>query len=169
MPLALRSPVTSNGIWRTQVEGEDALQRTYMAKEQEVDKKWYVVDARGKTLGRLASQVAALLRGKHKPTYTPHVDSGDYVIVINAKDVRLTGRKLEQKIYYRHSLYPGGLKMRTAAEMQQTRPEKMVELAVWGMLPHNRLGRRQIRKLKVYAGPEHPHAAQKPEPIAVEG
>ena len=168
-PLALRSPVTSNGTWRTQVEGEDALQRTYMAKEQEVDKKWYVVDARGKTLGRLASQVAALLRGKHKPTYTPHIDSGDFVIVINAKDVRLTGRKDEQKIYYRHTLYPGGLKMRTAAEMRQTRPEKMVELAVWGMLPHNRLGRRQIRKLKVYAGPEHPHAAQKPEPIAVEG
>lgn len=169
MPLTLRSPVTSNGIWRTQVEGEDALQRTYMAKEQDVDKKWYIVDARGKTLGRLASQVAALLRGKHKPTYTPHIDSGDYVIVVNASQVRLTGRKPEQKIYYRHSLYPGGLKMRTAAQMQETRPEQMIELAVWGMLPHNRLGRRQIRKLKVYAGPDHPHEAQKPEPIAVEG
>lgn len=161
--------MTSNGNWRTQVEGEDALQRTYMAKEQEVDKKWYIVDARGKTLGRLASQVAALLRGKHKPTYTPHVDSGDYVIVINAKDVRLTGKKMDQKIYYRHSRYPGGLKTRTAAQMLETKPERMVELAVWGMLPHNRLGRRQIRKLKVYAGSEHPHAAQKPEPIAVEG
>jgi len=145
------------------------LQRTYMAKEHEVDKKWYVVDARGKTLGRLASQVAAVLRGKHKPTYTPHVDSGDYVIVINAKDVRLTGKKLDKKIYYRHSRYPGGLKMRTAGEMLETRPEKMIELAVWGMLPHNRLGRRQFRKLKVYAGPEHPHQAQKPEPLAVEG
>lgn len=151
------------------LRGKTPLQRTYMAKEHEVDKKWYVVDARGKTLGRLASQVAAVLRGKHKPTYTPHVDSGDYVIVINAKDVRLTGKKLDKKIYYRHSRYPGGLKMRTAGEMLETRPEKMIELAVWGMLPHNRLGRRQFRKLKVYAGPEHPHQAQKPEPLAVEG
>lgn len=151
------------------LRGKTPLQRTYMAKEHEVDKKWYIVDARGKTLGRLASQVAAVLRGKHKPTYTPHVDSGDYVIVINAKDVRLTGKKLDKKIYYRHSRYPGGLKMQTAGEMLETRPEKMVELAVWGMLPHNRLGRRQIRKLKVYAGPEHPHEAQKPEPLAVEG
>ncbi len=151
------------------LRGKTPLQRTYMAKEHEVDKKWYIVDARGKTLGRLASQVATVLRGKHKPTYTPHVDSGDYVIVINAKDVRLTGKKLDKKIYYRHSRYPGGLKMQTAGEMLETRPEKMVELAVRGMLPHNRLGRRQIRKLKVYAGPEHPHEAQKPEPLAVEG
>jgi len=145
------------------------LQRTYMAKEQDVDKKWYIVDARGKTLGRLASQVAAILRGKHKPTYTPHIDSGDYVIVVNASQVRLSGKKREQKIYYRHSRYPGGLKMRTAAQMLETQPERLVELAVWGMLPHNRLGRRQFRKLKVYAGPDHPHEAQKPEPVAVEG
>jgi len=144
------------------------LQKTYMAKPAEVKSKWYVVDAQGKTLGRLAAQVASVLRGKHKPTYTPHVDSGDFVIVVNADKVRLTGRKEENKIYYRHTLYPGGLKTRTAAEMRATRPEKMIELAVWGMLPHNRLGRRQIRKLKVYAGADHPHQAQQPEPLAVE-
>lgn len=144
------------------------LQRTFMLKEQEADKRWYVVDAKGKTLGRLASQVAAVLRGKHKPTFTPHVDCGDYVIVVNADQVRLTGRKEEKKVYYRHSGYPGGLKSRTAGEMRKTRPEKMIELAVWGMLPHTRLGRRQLRKLKVYAGAEHPHQAQKPEPLAVE-
>lgn len=144
------------------------LQRTFMLKEQEAEKRWYVVDAKGKTLGRLASQVATVLRGKHKPTFTPHVDCGDYVIVVNADQVRLTGRKEEKKVYYRHSLYPGGLKSRTAGEMRKTRPEKMIELAVWGMLPHTRLGRRQMRKLKVYAGAEHPHQAQKPEPLAVE-
>ncbi len=149
-------------------EGGNALQKTYMAKPAEVKSKWYVVDAQGKTLGRLAAQVASVLRGKHKPTYTPHVDSGDFVIVVNADKVRLTGRKEENKIYYRHTLYPGGLKTRTAAEMRATRPEKMIELAVWGMLPHNRLGRRQIRKLKVYAGADHPHQAQQPEPLAVE-
>lgn len=139
-----------------------------MAQGQDIDKKWYIVDAKGKTLGRVASQVASVLRGKHKPTYTPHVDTGDFVIVINAGEVRLTGRKAEKKIYYRHTLYPGGLKTTTAGDMRQKRPEKMIELAVWGMLPHNRLGRRQIRKLKVYAGPEHPHQAQQPEPLAVE-
>lgn len=144
------------------------MQRTFMLKEQEAGKRWYIVDARGKTLGRLASQVAAVLRGKHKPTFTPHVDCGDYVIVVNADQVRLTGRKEEKKVYYWHTLHPGGLKRRTAAEMRKTRPEKMVELAVWGMLPHTRLGRRQMRKLKVYAGPEHPHQAQQPEPLAVE-
>ena len=150
-------------------EGGNALStKTYMAKPGEIESKWYVVDAQGKTLGRLAAQVAHVLRGKHKPAYTPHVDSGDYVIVVNADKVRLTGRKEEQKVYYRHSLYPGGLSSRTAAEMRATRPEKMVEIAVWGMLPHNRLGRRQIRKLKVYAGADHPHQAQKPEPLAVE-
>lgn len=144
------------------------LQRTLMLKEQEAEKRWYVVDAQGKTLGRLASQVATVLRGKHKPTFTPHVDCGDYVIVINAEKVRLTGKKEEEKVYYRHSLYPGGLKRRTAAEMRKIRPERMIELAVWGMLPHTRLGRRQMRKLKVYAGAEHPHQAQNPEPLAVE-
>lgn len=139
------------------------MRTTYMAKPGEVERKWYVVDAKGKTLGRLASEVAALLRGKHKPQYTPHVDTGDFVIVINAKDVQLTGKKLSKKIYYRHSGWPGGLKMTTAGDMRNTRPERMIELAVKGMLPRTSLGRRQLRKLKVYAGPEHPHQAQKPE------
>ncbi|MBO2532812.1 LSU ribosomal protein L13P [Planifilum fulgidum] len=139
------------------------MRTTYMAKPGEVERKWYVVDAKGKTLGRLASEVAALLRGKHKPQYTPHVDTGDFVIVINAKEVQLTGKKLANKIYYRHSGWPGGLKKTTAADMRNTRPERMIELAVKGMLPKTSLGRRQLRKLKVYAGPEHPHQAQKPE------
>ncbi|MGI6126724.1 MAG: 50S ribosomal protein L13 [Planifilum sp.] len=139
------------------------MRTTYMAKPGEVERKWYVVDAKGKTLGRLASEVAALLRGKHKPEYTPHVDTGDFVIVINAKDVQLSGKKMSKKIYYRHSGWPGGLKMTTAAEMRDKRPERMIELAVKGMLPRTSLGRRQLRKLKVYAGPEHPHQAQQPE------
>lgn len=139
-----------------------------MPKPAEIKPTWYVVDAKGKTLGRLASQIAHVLRGKHRPTFAPHVDMGDYVIVVNAAQVRLTGDKLEKKIYYRHSLYPGGLKSRTAREMLETRPERMIELAVWGMLPHNRLGRRQIRKLKVYAGPDHPHQAQQPQPLEVD-
>lgn len=139
------------------------MRTTYMAKPGEVERKWYVVDAKGKTLGRLASELAALLRGKHKPQYTPHVDTGDFVIVINAKEVQLTGKKLANKIYYRHSGWPGGLKKTTAADMRNTRPERMIELAVKGMLPKTSLGRRQLRKLKVYAGPEHPHQAQKPE------
>jgi large subunit ribosomal protein L13 len=142
-------------------------QRTFQAKKEDLDKKWYVVDATGKTLGRLASQVAAILRGKHKPTFTPHVDTGDYVIVINADKVRLTGRKLQQKMYYRHSGYAGGLRRTTAQEMLERRPERLIELAVWGMLPHNRLGRRQIRKLKVYRGDTHPHEAQQPEVLEI--
>ncbi|GAB6932390.1 50S ribosomal protein L13 [Calditerricola satsumensis] len=137
--------------------------RTYMAKKGEVERKWYVVDAAGQTLGRLASQVAAILRGKHKPQYTPHVDTGDFVIVINAEKVVLTGKKLDKKVYYRHSGYPGGLKKTTAREMLQNKPEEMIERAVWGMLPKNRLGRKLIKKLKVYRGSEHPHQAQKPE------
>jgi len=144
------------------------LQTTYMPKPAEIKPTWYVVDAKGKRLGRLASQIAHVLRGKHRPDFAPHVDMGDHVIVVNAAHVRLTGDKLDKKIYYRHSLYPGGLKKRTAREMLETRPERMVELAVWGMLPHNRLGRRQIRKLKVYAGPDHPHQAQKPQPLEVD-
>lgn len=143
-------------------------QKTFQAKKEDLDRKWYVVDATGKTLGRLASQVASILRGKHKPTYTPHVDTGDFVIVVNADKVHLTGRKLQKKIYYRHTGYPGGLRARTAREMLATRPERMIELAVWGMLPHNSLGRRQFRKLKVYRGSEHPHAAQKPEVLDIE-
>lgn len=141
--------------------------KTYQAKPGEVERKWYIVDAKGKTLGRLASRVAAVLRGKHKPQFTPHVDTGDFVIVVNADKVRLSGKKLDQKIYYRHSQYPGGLRAFTARHMLESRPEKVIERAVWGMLPRHSLGRRQMRKLKVYAGPEHPHAAQKPEPLAL--
>lgn len=136
---------------------------TYMAKPQEVERKWYIVDAEGKTLGRLASEVAAILRGKHKPTFTPHVDTGDHVIVINASKVVLTGKKLTRKKYIRHSGHPGGLKVTTAQEMLAKKPEKMVEQAIHGMLPKNRLGERMKLKLKVYAGSEHPHQAQNPQ------
>jgi len=139
------------------------MSTTYMAKANEVERKWYVVDAAGKTLGRLASEVASILRGKHKPIFTPHVDTGDFVIVINASQVQLTGKKLTKKMYYRHSQYPGGLKVTSAGDMLKNKPERMVELAVYGMLPKNRLGNAMRKKLKVYAGAEHPHAAQKPE------
>lgn len=139
------------------------MRTTYMAKPNEVERKWYIIDAEGKTLGRLASEAARILRGKHKPQYTPHVDTGDFVIIINADKVVLTGKKLQQKKYYRHSGYPGGLKVTVAADMLKNKPERMVELAVKGMLPHNSLGRKQGMKLKVYAGAEHPHQAQKPE------
>ncbi len=138
-------------------------QKSYMAKD--VDKKWYVVDASGKVLGRLASKIAVVLMGKHKPTYTPHVDTGDYVIVVNADKVVLTGKKLDQKKYYRHSGYPGGLKELTARQMFEKHPEKVVYLAVKRMLPKNKLGRKMLKKLKVYTGPDHPHQAQKPEPL----
>lgn len=136
---------------------------TFMAKPGLIEKKWYIVDAEGKALGRVASEVARLLRGKHKPTFTPHVDTGDFVIVINAEKVVLTGKKLEQKQYVRHSGYPGGLKTMSYQKLLQEKPELAIEKAVKGMLPHNRLGRAQGRKLKVYAGAEHPHAAQQPE------
>lgn len=139
--------------------------KTYMAKPHEVERKWYVVDATDQTLGRLATQVAAILKGKHKPIYTPHVDTGDHVIVINAEKVRLTGNKLQGKKYYRHSGYVGGIKETTAGEMLQRHPERVIRAAVWGMIPHNRLGRKMIKKLKVYAGNEHPHEAQMPEPL----
>jgi large subunit ribosomal protein L13 len=139
------------------------MRTTYMAKPYEVERKWYVVDAKGQTLGRLASEVATLLRGKHKPQYTPHVDTGDFVIVINAAAIELSGKKLQQKRYYRHSGYPGGLKSTTAGELRSKRPELMIELAVKGMLPKGSLGRSQLKKLKVYAGEEHPHLAQQPE------
>ncbi len=138
-------------------------QKSYMAKD--IEKKWYVVDASGKVLGRLANKIAVILMGKHKPTYTPHVDTGDYVIVVNAEKVVLTGKKLDQKKYYRHSGYPGGLKELTARQMFEKHPEKVVYLAVKRMLPKNKLGRKMLKKLKVYAGPEHPHQAQKPEPL----
>jgi large subunit ribosomal protein L13 len=140
-----------------------------MAKPNEIERKWYVVDAEGQTLGRLASEVASILRGKHKPTYTPNVDTGDHVIIINAEKIELTGKKLTNKIYYRHSQHPGGLKTRTALEMRTNYPEKMLELAVKGMLPKGSLGRQMFKKLHVYAGPEHPHQAQKPEKYELRG
>ncbi|MBO8136851.1 MAG: 50S ribosomal protein L13 [Desulfotomaculum sp.] len=139
------------------------MRTTYMAKPKEVERKWYVIDAEGKPLGRLAAEVARILRGKHKPTYTPHVDTGDHVIVLNAEKVVLTGNKLRQKMYYRHSGYPGGLKQMTYEHFLQKSPEKVVEKAVKGMLPKNSLGRKMFKKLKVYRGAEHPHQAQKPE------
>lgn len=141
--------------------------KTYMAKPGEVERVWYVLDAKGKSLGRVASRAAAILRGKHKPQFTPHVDTGDFVIIVNADQVRLTGRKLDQKIYYRHSGYPGGLKQTKARDMLRTRPERMIELAVRGMIPRTPLGRRQMAKLKVYRGPEHPHQAQRPQNLAL--
>jgi large subunit ribosomal protein L13 len=142
--------------------------RTYVATPASRERNWLVVDASGKTLGRLATQVADALRGKRKPDYTPHLDVGDFVIVVNAERVAVSGRKREQKLYYRHSGYPGGLRSRTLAEMLDRRPEEVVRRAVKGMLPRTRLGRAQLRKLKVYAGPDHPHAAQKPEPMEVD-
>ncbi len=132
-------------------------------------RQWYSVDAGGKVLGRLASEVAKVLRGKHKPTFSPHVDGGDFVVVVNAKGVKLTGKKLEQKVYYRHTGYPGGLRSTTAEEKLKTRPDAVVHLAVKGMLPKNRLGRGLLKKLKVYAGPEHPHQAQLPQPLIIRG
>ena len=137
--------------------------KSYMAKANEIERKWYVIDAEGKVLGRLASEIASVLRGKRKPIFTPHVDCGDFVIVINADKVVLTGDKLNQKIHAYHTGYPGGRKEVVYAEMMAKRPEKVIELAVKGMLPKSRLGRQMIKKLKVYAGAEHPHAAQSPE------
>lgn len=139
------------------------MRTTFMAKSHEVERKWFVVDAEGQTLGRLASEVAALLRGKHKPTFTPHVDTGDHVIIINAEKIHLTGNKLKDKKYYRHSGYTGSLKERTALEMRTNYPTKMLEIAIKGMLPNGPLGSQTFRKLNVYAGPDHPHAAQNPE------
>lgn len=136
---------------------------TYMANPAKIERKWYVVDAEGMTLGRLASEVAKVLRGKNKPVFTPHIDTGDYVIVVNAEKVKITGKKLDQKVYYHHSEYVGGMKETTLREMLAKKPEKVVELAVKGMLPKGPLGRQMYTKLHVYAGPEHKHAAQKPE------
>ena len=137
--------------------------KTYMANPDKIERKWYVVDADGQTLGRLASEVAKVLRGKNKPVYTPHIDTGDYVIIINAEKVAVTGKKLDQKVYYHHSDYVGGMKETTLKEMMAMKPEKVLELAVKGMLPKGPLGRSMIKKLHVYAGPEHKHEAQKPE------
>jgi large subunit ribosomal protein L13 len=141
--------------------------KTYSAKPREIEQSWYLVDADARTLGRLATQIADVLRGKGKPQYTPHVDTGDFVVVVNAEKVRVTGKKLEQKIYYRHSGYPGGLKERTLAEQLERRPEEVLRRAVKGMLPKNRLAAVQLRKLKIYAGPEHPHEAQNPTPLEI--
>jgi large subunit ribosomal protein L13 len=143
------------------------VQRTYVPKAAEIHRKWYIVDAEGKTLGRLASQVAKILRGKHKPEFTPHLDVGDFVIVINASKVRLSGKRAEMKEYFHYSGYPGGAKFRSFKELIQTKPEFVIEHAVKGMLPHNRLGRKLIRKLKVYGDSNHPHQAQKPEPLSL--
>ena len=141
--------------------------KTYTAKPREIEQNWYLVDAEGRTLGRLATQIAELLRGKGKPQYTPHIDTGDFVVVVNAEKVRVTGNKLEQKVYYRHSGYPGGLRERTLAEQLARRPEEVLRRAVRGMLPKNRLAAAQLRKLRIYAGPDHPHAAQNPVTLEV--
>ena len=139
--------------------------KSYMASPATVERKWYVVDATGYTLGRLASEVAKVLRGKNKAIFTPHIDTGDYVIIVNADKIKVTGKKLEQKVYYRHSAYVGGMKETTLKEMLAKKPERVIELAVKGMLPKGPLGRAMIKKLHVYAGPEHGHAAQKPEAL----
>jgi large subunit ribosomal protein L13 len=141
--------------------------KTYVATPADRQRDWYVVDAEGQTLGRLSTRIADALRGKRKPQYTPHVDTGDFVVVVNAEKIRVTGKKLEQKRYWRHSGYPGGIKSRTLAEMLDRRPEEVIRKAVKGMLPRNRLARKQLTKLKVYAGPDHPHAAQKPREMEI--
>jgi len=142
--------------------------KTYSAKPGEITREWYLVDAEGKTLGRLATQIADTLRGKRKPQYTPHVDTGDFVIVVNAEKIRVTGNKLDQKRYYRHSGYPGGLRSRTLREQLDRRPTEVLRVAVKGMLPKNRLARQQITKLKIYAGSEHPHEAQNPKSLELD-
>jgi large subunit ribosomal protein L13 len=139
--------------------------RTYVVSQEEITRKWFVVDADGKTLGRLASEIARILKGKHKPIYSPHLDVGDYVVVVNAERVAVTGRKMDQKMYYRHTGYPGGIRESNLRDLLARHPTYAVKFAVRGMLPKNRLGRKMIRKLKIYAGPEHPHQAQQPEPL----
>jgi large subunit ribosomal protein L13 len=141
--------------------------KTYLAKPAEVVRKWYLIDASGKTLGRLASRVASVLRGKHKPTFTPNVDTGDHIVIINAEKIHLTGDKLKTKLYIHHTGYPGGLKTATARELHVKRPTELLSRAIKGMLPKNPLGKQMARKLKVYAGPEHPHQAQRPESLAL--
>jgi large subunit ribosomal protein L13 len=143
--------------------------KTYNAKPGEIERRWYVVDADGQILGRLATQIAETLRGKGKPQYTPHVDSGDFVVVVNAEKIAVTGNKLEEKMYHRHSGYPGGLKSRPLRDELERRPTEVLRKAVKGMLPRNRLGRAQIRKLKIYAGPDHPHEAQAPQELKLNG
>lgn len=142
---------------------EDKFLKTYTVKGDYTDRKWYIMDAEGQVLGRMASQIASILRGKHKPVYSPHLDLGDFVIVINAEKIRLSGKKQEQKVYYHHSGYPGGLKAVPFSKMMEKKPERILEKAVKGMLPHNKLGRKMYKKLKIYVGSEHPHKAQQPE------
>ena len=139
--------------------------KTFMAKKEEIEKKWYIVDASDKIVGRLATKIATILRGKHKPSFTPHVDTGDFVIVVNAEKVKFTGNKLDQKKYYKHTGYMGGIKETTAKDMIQKKPEEIIRHAVKGMLPKNRLGRKLLKKLKIYRGEEHPHQAQQPEKL----
>jgi len=141
--------------------------KTYSPKPQDIDRKWYVVDANGLILGRLASKIAQVLHGKHKPIWAPHADVGDFIVVVNADKVRVTGRKAEQKLYIRHSGYPGGLKKTSYSKVLQTKPEQILREAVRGMLPHNRLGRKMLKKLKIYASTEHPHQAQTPESLSI--
>jgi large subunit ribosomal protein L13 len=142
--------------------------KTYIACEKDVVKKWYVVDAKDQVIGRLATQIAMVLRGKTKPIFTPHCDTGDFVVVVNAEQARLTGSKLDKKVYYRHSGYMGGIKAETARQTFEGKPEEVLRKAVWGMLPKNSLGRRLLKKLKIYVGGEHPHQAQKPEPLTLQ-
>jgi large subunit ribosomal protein L13 len=155
-----RAPFHARGLFHAM--------KTYVAKPTDRERNWYVVDATGQTLGRLSTQIANVLRGKRKPEYTPHIDTGDFVIVVNAERIVVTGNKRADKRYYRHSGYPGGLKVRTFEEMQARRPDHIIRLAVKGMMPRNRLARKQITKLKIYAGPDHPHVAQKPQPMEIE-
>ncbi len=141
--------------------------KTYMAKKGEVERKWYVIDAKDKIVGRLATQIATILRGKHKPEFTPHVDTGDFVIVINAEKVKFTGKKLDKKVYYKHTGYIGGLKETTAREMLKKKPEEIIRLAVKGMLPKNKMRKKLLKKLKIYKGEQHPHQAQQPEKLEI--
>ena len=160
------TPAATIARWRAgRSAGFLSEMRTWNAKPGALERHWYVVDADGQTLGRLATRIADTLRGKRKPEYTPHVDTGDFVVVVNAEKIAVTGKKLDDKMYHRHSGYPGGLRSRPLREQLRRRPEEVIRLAVKGMLPRNRLGRAQLRKLKVYAGPDHPHAAQTPRPL----
>jgi large subunit ribosomal protein L13 len=160
------SPLSSTAAAPPVTRPFDAM-KTYVAKPTDRERNWLVVDANGQTLGRLSTQIADALRGKRKPTYTPHIDTGDFVVVINAEKISVTGNKMADKRYYRHSGYPGGLKSRTLAEQLDRQPEEVIRHAVKGMLPRNRLARKQLTKLKIYAGPEHPHAAQQPVPMEI--
>jgi large subunit ribosomal protein L13 len=160
------SPAARSPRGRTAPKAPNTV-KTYVANPTDRERNWLIVDAEGQTLGRLATQIADALRGKRKPTYTPHIDTGDFVVVVNADKISVTGQKRTEKMYYRHSGYPGGLKSRTLNDMLERRPEEVIRLAVKGMLPRNRLARKQLTKLKVYAGPDHPHVAQQPKPMAL--